>query len=276
MQRIILFFVRNRNFLLFAFLFFVSIVLTVNSHSYHKSKVVTSANFLSGGIYSVKTGITDYFDLREQNKLLTQENAELRFQLENSIGFSGTSEMDSTIIDSNFTFVTATVINNNYSRTKNNLTINRGRRDNIKLDMGVLSPQGVVGIVNSVSNKYATVQSLLNTNSQIVAKFKKSDHFGTLIWNTENPNMVQLTEIPRLAPVALGDTIVTDGRSTIFPEGIHIGTVKNFDRAEGDDYYSINVILFTDMTSVKHVYAIGHRDADAIKELENSIEDVEQ
>ncbi len=273
MQQILSFFIRNKNFLLFTVLFIISVGLTIETHSYHKSKAVTSANFLSGGIYSIKSSITDYFDLKKQNQLLTEENARLRFQLENDALSGSEKENDTSLLDSNFTFVTARVINNTYSKTKNNLTLNKGSKDGITIDMGVLSPDGVIGIINSVSNNYATVQSVLNTNSQIVAKFKKSDHFGTLKWDAKDPYLVQLIEIPRLAPVALGDTIVTDGRSTIFPEGIPIGMVYNFDRDEGDDYYSINVQLFTDMTSVKHAHVIGHRDAAEIKQLENSVED---
>lgn len=276
MQQILFFFIRNKNLLLFALLFSISFVLTINSHSYHKSKVVTSANFLSGGIYSIKSSITDYFDLREQNELLTQENSQLRSLLENGGLMNSKISKDSMTLEANYSIVTATVINNNFSKTKNNLTLDKGWNDSLKVDMGVISPQGVVGIVNSVSNNYASVQSVLNTNSQVVAKFKKSNHFGTLVWNTFEPNIVQLTEIPRLAPVALGDTIVTDGKSTIFPAGILIGKVKSFDRKEGDDYYDINVELFTDMTSVKHVYIISHRHAPEIKELEKAMEDEEQ
>jgi len=276
MQRIILFFVRFRNFLLFAFLFAVSFALTVNSHSFHSSKVVSSANFLSGGIFGIKSSITDYFDLRTQNELLTQENTRLRTVLSNSDIVSFDGALDAIVLDSNYQFFPARVINNSYSKTKNNLTLNRGSLDSLKVDMGVISSQGVVGMVNSVSNNYASVQSVLNTNSQIVAKFKKSNQFGTLKWDAEEANVVQLIEIPRIAEIAIGDTIVTDGKSTIFPPGIMIGTVKNFDRAEGDDYYHIDIQLFTDMTSIKHVYLVSHRDAVEIKELENSVEDAQQ
>jgi len=275
-QQIIFFFVRNKHFLLFALLFFTSFVLTINSHAYHKSKVVTSANFLSGGIYSIKSSITDYFDLQQQNRTLTEENTRLRSLLFNSGTMNSEMVMDSMLLDSNYTFITARVINNSFAKTKNNLTLNRGSNDSLKLDMGVISPQGVVGIVVSVSKNYASVQSILNSNSQVVAKFKKSNHFGTLVWNAKQPNIVQLIEIPRLASVAIGDTIVTDGKSTIFPPGIMIGKVQDFDRKEGDDYYDINVELFTDMTSVKHVYLVSQRDASEIKELEKTVEDVEQ
>jgi len=262
--------------MLFALLFFISFILTINSHTYHKSKVVTSANFLSGGIYSIKSSITDYFDLHWQNKTLTEENTRLRTLLFNSGIMNSETALDSSLLDLNYTFVPARVINNSYSKTKNNLTLDRGSNDSLKIDMGVISPQGVIGIVVSVSENYASVQSILNSNSQVVAKFKKSNHFGTLIWDGKQPNIVQLIEIPRLASVALGDTIVTDGKSTIFPPGILIGKIKNFDRKEGDDYYDINVELFTDMTSVKHVYLVSQRDATEIKELEKAVEDVEQ
>ncbi|MEL6811387.1 MAG: rod shape-determining protein MreC [Bacteroidota bacterium] len=276
MQQIIFFFIRNKNFLLFALLFFISFVLTLDSHSYHKSKVVTSANFFSGGIYHIKSSITNYFDLKEQNELLTQENNRLRTLIENGGRMTPAGIIDSTLLDSNYTFVTATVINNTYSKTKNHLTLDKGSNDSLKVDMGVISPLGVVGIVNSVSGNYASVQSVLNTNSQVVAKFKKSDHFGYLVWDGLQPNIVQLTEIPRLAPVALGDTIVTHGRSTIFPAGVLIGKVLNFDRPDGNDYYKINVELFTDMTSVKHVYAVSQKDAPEIKQLEKAVQDAEQ
>lgn len=276
MQRIILFFVRFRNFLLFAFLFAVSFALTINSHSFHTSKVVSSANFLSGGIFGIKSSITDYFDLRTQNELLTEENTRLRTILTNSDVEFSEGALDSTYLDSNYKFIPARVINNSYSKTKNNLTLNLGTADSIEVDMGVLSSQGVVGMVNSVSKNYASVQSVLNTNSQIVAKFKKSNQFGTLKWDAKEANVVQLIEIPRIATIEVGDTIITDGRSTIFPPNILIGTVKNFDRKDGDDYYHIDVQLFTDMTSIKHVYLVSHRDAIEIKELENSVEDAEQ
>ncbi|MEZ4874220.1 MAG: rod shape-determining protein MreC [Flavobacteriaceae bacterium] len=274
MQQIIYFFLRNKNFLLFFVLFLISLGLTINSHSYHTNQFVDSANFVSGGIYSLKSSVTDYFDLKEQNSKLAEENRLLQLQLQNLK--VQVPQLDSeNLPDSLVSIIGAKVINNSYSKTKNQLTINKGEKEGVTIDMGVISPEGIVGIVSHLSNHYASVQSILNTNSQVVAKFKKSNHFGTLVWNAQNPGEVQLKEIPRVANVALGDTIVTDGRSTIFPEGILIGTVKDFSIEEVGDYYNINVRLFTDMTSVKHVYLLSRKDAQEIKELEKEAEDVE-
>jgi rod shape-determining protein MreC len=272
-QQIIYFFIRNKNFLLFAFLFFISLALTINSHSYHSSKFVSSANFLSGGIYNMRSGITDYFNLKEQNDILHEENNRLRLLLMNGAMISSEISLDSTVIDTNYLFTAAQVISNNYAGTRNNLTINKGENDSIKIDMGVISSEGVVGIINSTSSNYASVQSVLNTSSRIVGKFKKSNQFGTMVWDAKAPNIVQLTEIPRIANVMVGDTIITDSKSTIFPEGIPIGSVINFQRDPSNDYYAIDVELFSDMTRLKHLYVISHRDAPEIKALEQEVTD---
>ena len=275
MQQIIYFLLRNKNFLLFLFLFLVSIFLTINSHNYHKNQYINSANFISGGIYSLKSGITDYFDLKEENEILAEENRLLHLQLQNRDSFFTTDLPNISSTDSMVSLIGAKVINNSYSKTKNQLTINRGSLHRVKIDMGVISPKGLVGIVSHTSQKFASVQSILNSNSQVAAKFKKSNHFGSLVWDGKDPNVVQLKEIPRVANVALGDTIVTDGRSTIFPEGILIGTVKDFEIEAVGDYYNLNINLFTDMTSLNHVYLIERNDANEIKQLEKEANNVE-
>jgi rod shape-determining protein MreC len=141
--------------------------------------------------------------------------------------------------------------------------------------MGVITSKGIVGIIDNVSNKYATIQSILNTNSQINAKLKNVKHFGSLVWNTEDPNIIQLIDIPRLAAVKTGDTIVTGGRSTIFPEGILIGAVIDFELTEDENSQNLNIQLFNDMTNLEHVYIIDNLDTQEIINLEKGLENVE-
>lgn len=275
MQQIIDFFIRNKYFLLFSVLFLTAIGLTINAHSYHKNRFVSSANFLSGGIFSIKSSITDYFDLMDQNEKLVEENQRLREILENSKEIIGPVDSLQLPINPSIYYIPARVINNSFSKTKNQLTLNKGSKDSILIDMGVIAPEGIVGIVSHTSRNFASVQSVLNTRSQIVAKFKKTNHFGTLYWNAKDPHIVQLREIPRIAPVQQGDTIVTDGKSTIFPEGIPIGAVTDFSIAPESDYYRIDIRLFADMTSLNHVYLVRRTKAEEIKELENEANDVE-
>ena len=275
MQQIIFFFIRNKNFLLFIVLFSISIFLTIQSHSYHKNNFVNSSNSITGGIYTIKSSITNYFNLREENEILIDENTRIRIQLESYKSKVVNQNIDTNSILSKYYFVSARVINNSFSKTKNKLTIDKGQRDSIQLDLGVITSKGIVGIIDNVSNKYATIQSILNTNSQINAKLKNAKHFGSLVWNTEDPNVIQLIDIPRLAPVKIGDTIVTGGKSTIFPVGILIGAVIDFELTEDENSQNLNIQLFNDMTNLQHVYIINNLDSQEIINLEKGLENVE-
>ena len=275
MQQIIFFFIRNKNFLLFIVLFSISIFLTIQSHSYHKNNFVNSSNSITGGIYTIKSSITNYFNLREKNEILIDENTRIRIQLESYKSKVVNQNIDTNSILSKYYFVSARVINNSFSKTKNKLTIDKGERDSIQLDLGVITSKGIVGIIDNVSNKYATIQSILNTNSQINAKLKNAKHFGSLVWNTEDPNVIQLIDIPRLAPVKIGDTIVTGGKSTIFPVGILIGAVIDFELTEDENSQNLNIQLFNDMTNLQHVYIINNLDSQEIINLEKGLENVE-
>jgi rod shape-determining protein MreC len=132
---------------------------------------------------------------------------------------------------------------------------------------------GIVGIVDNTSPKYATVISILNKKSQINAKVKKSNHFGSLIWNGKSTGFVQLIDVPRLASVRKGDTIVTGGQSVIFPENINIGTIDKVYIDNETNYYTLDIKLFNDMTNLGHVYIIKGKDRQEIINLEKREED---
>jgi len=269
MQQIINFLIRNKTFLLFLLLFCVSLFFTFQSHSYHKSKFINSANFLSGGVYESVNGIGQYFNLREENQQLLEENNRLKSLLFNEEDtFNGLSTLDSTFTN-RFDLTPAQVSKNSYSATNNYLTINKGERDSIRQDFGVITSNGIVGIIDNTSNKYARVLSILNTNSRVNAQLKNTNHFGTLKWDGVSPKVIQLTDIQGLAKVTIGDTVTTSGNSTIFPKNILVGEVISFKLNETEDVYNINVKLFNDMTNIGHVYVIKNRDAKEISILNN-------
>ena len=138
--------------------------------------------------------------------------------------------------------------------------------------MGVVTTHGILGIVENVSGSFATVQSILNEKSQINAKIKNTEHFGSLKWNAERYDVVQLTDVPRLVKLTVGDTVVTGGKSSIFPENIPIGTIQKFDLDTSNSYYTIDLKLFNDMTSIKNVYIVQNNNREEIIELEKATE----
>ena len=145
--------------------------------------------------------------------------------------------------------------------------------DGVKPDMGVINDKGIVGIIENTSPKYATVISILNKRTQINAKIKKSDHFGSLNWNGKSTGFVQLTDLPRLALIKIGDTIVTGGQSVIFPENINIGTIAKIYRDTQTNFYTLDIKLFNDMTNLGHVYIIKSKDRDEVLNLEKREKD---
>ena len=269
MQQIINFVLRNKTFLLFLLLFGVSLFFTIQSHSYHKSKFINSANYVTGGIYKKTNGIKQYFNLKEENEALIEENKKLKTLLFNiNIDTLNYTITDSTFLGEYFKFRTASVYKNSYSLSNNYLTINRGKKDNIKQDFGVITSKGIVGIIENTSDHYASVLSILNTKSRINAQLKKTSHIGSLEWNTKSPEFVQMVDVSKFAPVKVGDTIITGGQSTIFPQGILIGSIDSFSLDTGGDTYTINVKLFNDMTNIGHVYIIENLNAEELKSLE--------
>ena len=133
--------------------------------------------------------------------------------------------------------------------------------------MGVIGPQGIIGIVNQTSKGYASVLSILNQDIKINAKFKNSNVFGSLFWTGKSPNEMELADVSVINPVKVGDTLVTGGMSSYFPEGIVIGTINSVERPKTGGYYSITVTLINNMTDLDYVYVIGNRNREEIIEL---------
>ena len=269
MQQIFNFLIRNKNNILFLFLLSLAVFFTIQTHSYHKSSFISSANSLTGGIYSWANDFDKYMHLDEYNKRLMEENKQLRNVLTNlNDTISVENYTDTSSFDGTYYFRTARVINNNYAKRNNFLTLNQGKEAGIKSEFGVITSKGVIGIIDRVNNRFSRVISILNSESRINAQLSKTNHFGSLIWNGKNPNIVQLIDVPRQAPVKEGDTIVTGGKSLIFPEGIPIGSIQDFKLDQSESYYTINVKLFNDMTNIGYVYVIENLEREEILELE--------
>lgn len=259
--------------MLFLLLLGISLALTIQSHSYHRSKIISSANFLSGGVYERINHVNEYLNLRTENDELVLENARLKSLLFNQQDTTKLPLADSVKGVKPKDIIVSKVIHNSYSTHENFITLNSGANDGVKPDMGVINSLGIIGVIDDTSPKYSTVVSILNMKSQINAKLKKSNHFGSLTWNGKSTGFVQLEDVPRLASIRKGDTIVTGGQSVIFPEGINIGTVENIYKKDNSSFYVINIKLFNDMTNLGHVYIIKTKDREELINLENKEKD---
>ena len=265
MLQLLNFFLKNKSLILFLFLFNLSLALSINFHDYHKTKFSRSASILTGSIHNVFSEIRNYFNLRLENDILLEENNRLK---RNDLNFE-INNTNSTLNEYKYILNSAKVIKNSYSLPKNFLIINKGNESLLSEDLGVITSNGIVGIIDRTTSKYSRVISILNTKSKINAKLKKSNHFGTLEWDGVDPKIVQLNDIQDLVDLKIGDSIVTSGFSSIFPENISIGKIKSFKLNDTRDLYIINVELFNDMTNLRHVYIVKNTDYNEIQNLIN-------
>ena len=275
MRSLLRFLVRNYAFLLFLFLEAVSLVMVFNFNSFQRSRFLNSANFLSASLYNTTSSVLQYFELGRVNEELAKENAYLRSLL--SAGTFVNDEIpDSVLIqtelpDSNYVFRAAKIINNSTNKKQNYITLDQGLADGIQPDQGILAPGGIVGVVTGVSNSYASGLSLLNPRWSISAKLKKSGYYGSLNWSGENYRQSDLKEIPVHVDLALGDTVITSGYSSIFPEGLLIGTISSYSKPQGENYYNITVQLAVDFKSIRYVHVIENVKKEELERLEDEV-----
>ena len=273
MQQLIYFFRKYKYFLFFLLLEFLALFFTINNNNFHKSKFISSANSITGGLYEKTSQISNYFNLKSQNEELILENKNLKNLIEkytsNADSIVNVSVLDSIKYKQDYTYTEAKIYNNNYHNLNNFILLNRGKNQGVDKEMAVVNSKGIIGITEKVSANYARVQSILNSNSKINAKLKNSFHFGTLIWNGLDYNIVQLEDIPRQANIKVGDTVITGGKSTIFPEGILIGTIQEID-SKSSNNNSINIKLFNDMSNIGNVYIVTSLNKKEINTLNNS------
>ena len=273
MQQIVFFLHKYKYFIFFLFLEFIAIALTFNNLNFHKSKFVNSANFVTGGLYSKATDISEYLHLKDINKELLDENTRLKNKLQqNTFMLDSTIEVeviDSVLYHQKYIYINARIEKNEYSSQFNYLTINKGIKEGVFPEMAVINSKGIIGITDNVNNNYARVQSILNKNSKINARVKNSNHFGSLEWDGKDYNIVQLIDIPRQAILKIGDTIETGGKSTIFPGGVPVGIISK--TYNGNTVNNrIDVQLFNDMSNLGFVYVVKNLHKQEIKSLENT------
>jgi len=252
------FLIRQYFFFLFLILEIISFVLIVQYNYYQKSSFINTTNNISGGILSSFHSISEYFSLRETNQKLAEENARLlseaaKFYLKTD---TLTHFQKDTIYNRQFVFTTAKVLSNSTNRRNNYLTLNKGSKHGIRIDMGVISSNGIVGIVKEVSTNFSSVISVLNKETKISAKIRKNGQIGTVIWEGGNYRYGHLIDIPTHIKPLIGDTIITSGFSNSFPEGILIGTISDFKIEKGDNFYTITIKFLNDFNSISYVNVI--------------------
>ncbi|MEN9918466.1 MAG: rod shape-determining protein MreC [Bacteroidota bacterium] len=281
MRNLVVFLIKNSSWFVFIFLEIICFYFVVQYNSYQRSVYLNSSNEIVGRVYAVSGSVVSYFGLREANEDLLLKNAQLQqrlFQLEDYIHTSRSDTFttqailkDSLSTSNQFEFIIARVINNSISQTENYITINKGAKHGISKEMGVVSQQGIIGIVRDVSSNFSVIQPVINPKTILSCKVKGSNAPGSLVWTGEDYRYANLEGFPRFEKFEVGDTIVTTGHSRIFPENIMVGFIEDSKGQSDDNFLTLKVKLSTDFASLKDVLVIKNSNYQEINDLVKGI-----
>ena len=259
MKNIFIFIRRYFNLLFFLLLQILSIILLVNYNRSHEAAFSNIANEVTGSINTQYSRVHDYFNLKEANRQLSEDNTRLRNMLGQN--FEGPDTLRQVIIDSlvkdttgrprKYTWLTAKVVNNSVSDQTNYITLHRGIEQGVTKDMAVIGPQGVVGTVVDVSKNYSIVMSLLHRNSRVSAMMKNTKVIGSVEWDGKDPQYLTLKNIPRSTIIQKGDSVVTSTYSANFPSQVMVGTVHEIGADPSSNFFTIKLKTATNFFSLQ-------------------------
>lgn len=274
MQNFIRFFTKIGSFLLFALLEGVALYLLFSTNNYQQSVFFTSANKLAGVLYTLEEAVGGFFYLKEDNEALLRENNALHTKIEwletTLAGLTDTTGMALLRKEKpgEFELIPAKVIHNSVTKLRNSITLKGGRLNGIEPGMGVANPDGIVGVVSHASDNYAVVIPLLCPPNRFSCKLKSSNTAGSLVWDGEDRRFALMEEVPPYVAVSKGDTVVTSGYSSIFPEGLMVGTVEEYDVGEDANYLILKVRLavrFDALSTVRVIRFTGRNEYNQLK-----------
>ena len=279
MERLFYFIYQYRAFFTFLVLELFCFWLIVENNRYQGARFYNSSNTVVASLNNFSQSIRDYFLLREVNAELANENAALRKQLERDnqrLQVLDTLTLNDSTLISRFDFVSAKVVNNQVDRFKNFITLNKGDDAGLKPGMAVISTSGAVGKVKAVSDHYSVVTSLLNIDVMISGLLKRTGHFGSIQWDGRDPDRVNFHYIPRHVNPVVGDSVVTSGYSTIFPQGILIGTIDEVNLREEALWFELTVKLSQDFRKLSFVTVVKSQLKHEQDSLEQYVKDLEE
>ena len=266
MRNLLEFLSKYYHWLLFLVLEVVSIVLLFQYNSYQGSVWFSTSNALVGKVYEVDAAIESFFSLTKVNENLTRRNFYLERQVNQLRRLYADITRDTTVVEraeleflSRYELIPAKVVSNSIDRTDNLMTIDRGRKDGVEVDMGVACGNGVVGVVYLVSDHYSVVMPVLNYHSRISCSIRHRGYFGYLKWSGGDASIAYVEDVPRHAKFKRGDWVETSGYSSIFPPGVLVGKIVEVYNSRDGLSYKLKVQLSTDFGNVRDVCVISDK-----------------
>ena len=244
--------VRNRfGFILNAAVFLVleiaAIVMLSRTSSLQNIWINRASHRVHAAIWGSGEKIRNYFSLDKQNKYLAAENLDMSARLR-ELGQKELSCREGAIYDSstdNFRMIPATIVKASRNSQHNYIILNKGSRDGVKVQTGIVTSTGVVGIVTAVGERYSYGITLMNPRMSVSARIGRTGLVAPLEWDGKKSDGAIMRGLPLHHEISPGDTVWSSGFSSMFPVDIPLGTTGKIRQVDGSTN-EVNVTLFQD------------------------------
>ena len=266
MRKLLQFFRQHSSLFVYLCYAALCLILLFGFNPYQQSVYFSSASRIAGSLYDLSGAVTGYFGLQKANNELLVQNGKLQNELavlRNTLAQyqarDTLSQLPFSVVNIDTSrIIVARVINNSVARRNNSITIDKGMRDGVFPEMGLVDQNGVVGVVSSASSGYAVALSLLNPHLRISCKIKNTQQIGSLAWDGKSIHHAELEELPEYITVNVGDTIVTSGYSGAFPEGLVVGYVEDTRKVKKNNFYALTIRLAADFSALNFVRVVEY------------------
>jgi len=240
----------------FLLLEIAAIALLYSSSTLQNGWISKVSHRAMGFMWGGSEHLHQYLGLNTENERLSEENALLRQQLtiyKNAYDEQAHQYKDT--LGEGLTFITARVVKVSKNSQNNYIILDKGSDDGIRPNSGIISANGVVGIVNSVDKKYSYGITLMNNHMSLSARIGHDGQSGPLSWDGLTTDGARLNHLPFQSKFEPGDTIFTSGYSILFPSDIPVGIAVDSKTEDGSSMH-VNVKLLQDFRSLRFVSVI--------------------
>lgn len=270
MRNLIAFLKRFQIFLVFAVLQVIALSLYFSFFFYPRSQYLTTASSMNAKMWEVRNSVTKQLNLSNTNKILQKSNAGLMKKLPQSFMRIDKDfvKINDTLFHQQYEYIVADVINSTVQKRNNYFTINAGSVNGVKRGLGVISENGVVGVIHRCSDHYSIVKSVLTENINISVIIEPIGLYGLLKWDGRDPKRGSVAGISNDLKIDKWSKVVTREGTGIFPKGIMVGKVEKLKNVEGEAFWDVSILFSEDYRKLQQVYVVKNLLHDEQEKLE--------
>jgi rod shape-determining protein MreC len=271
MRNVIFLITRFHTLIVFIILEIVALYIVFSSNHYQEVKYINTTNSISAKALSISGNFLDFIYAPKNNKILVEENAKLRSQLEYRNIYVEDTLLPTQSETYTYQYISAKIINNSINNRNNYITINKGEKDGVVKGYGIVSSDGIVGIIVNTTEHFSLVMSVISVKSNIGVRHKNTNAIGSLYWDGNNPFVLRVENFSKTLPIKPNDTIVTAGFSSIFPPNLPVAVVKELEPNPISSFYICAVQLTNSISSLTNVYVVVNKNISELDSLNQGI-----